>query len=99
MLYERKNWCVRETEITIFRSTVSPPYMVLCYTVNSQLQCLVIITLDSIYCKKNSKIRYPLVFCLHCNDCMHIWFSVNLYLASFVISLSVFSTLGVKYQC
>ena len=34
-----------------------------------------------------------------CGDCMHIWFKFNLYLASFLISLSVFPTMGVKYQC
>ena len=34
-----------------------------------------------------------------CGDCMHIWFKFNLYLASFSISLSVFPTTGVKYQC
>ena len=45
--------------------TVSPPYTVLRYLVNSQLRCLVITTLNSIYSKKNSQIRYPLVFCLH----------------------------------
>ncbi|MPC34869.1 hypothetical protein E2C01_028271 [Portunus trituberculatus] len=39
--------------------------MVLRYPVNSQLQCLVITTLDSIYGKKISQIRYQPMFCLH----------------------------------
>ena len=46
-------------------NTVSPSCTVLRYPVNSQLRCLVIITIDSIYGKKNSQIRYPFVFCLH----------------------------------
>ena len=46
-------------------NTVSPFCTVLRHLVNSQLRCLVIITINSIYGKKNSQIRYPFVFCLH----------------------------------
>ena len=41
------------------------PHTVILYPVNSQLRYLVIITLDSISSKKDSQIRYSLVFCLH----------------------------------
>ena len=46
-------------------NTVSPSSTVLRCPVNSQLRCLVIITIDSIYGKKNLQIRYSFVFCLH----------------------------------
>ena len=43
---------------------MSPPYTVVLYLVNSDLRCLVITTLDSIYVKKNSEIRYSICVCL-----------------------------------
>ena len=43
---------------------MSAPYTVLRYPINSQLRCLVIIILDSVYGKENSQIQYPLVSCL-----------------------------------
>ena len=48
-----------------FLNTVSPPYTVVLYPVNSDLRCLVITTLDSIYGKKNSEIRYLCLFTTH----------------------------------
>ena len=42
---------------------MSPPHVVVCYPINSQLQCLVITTLHSIYGKKTSQIRHPLHWC------------------------------------